>query len=83
MIFENVAKAGKKLSSMTTPITVFGEKDEVDVEEGRRLRFSKKSSNPAPATCMRERAMSLSHWPAEYAEQMVRPVCFAVQAFQT
>ena len=33
MIFENVAKAGKNLSSMTTPVTVLSEGNEVDIKE--------------------------------------------------
>ena len=33
MIFENVAKAGKNLTSMKTPITVLSEGHEVDIKE--------------------------------------------------
>ena len=33
MIFENVVKAGKTLSYMTTPVTVLSEGNEVDIKE--------------------------------------------------
>ena len=33
MAFEEVAKGGRNMSSMTTPITVLGEPNEVDVKK--------------------------------------------------
>ena len=52
MIFEKVSKAGKNLSSMTTPITVLAEENEVDVRKAAIHGFEvKEQSSISAKTC--------------------------------